>query len=398
MNLRRLLYLVIVLCSINTTSKAQNNHGFELNCKFEGLPDGTTVYLKGQDQDTALVTTISKGDRFSFKGKLLLDGRFCFIHFDTLVTKSTYAIFIMNKTIHISGSLDNEDIIVKGSPGHLEYLNFLNISINGKRKADSISTVLSRIRNKKRLINTESPQHSSLELEMSALETKLFDIIDENIQSARTWIFNHPNSLYAPRLVSFFKSDLGENDSQRAYEILSSEAKRSFYGVELKTELINSKVNIKIVQNEPIQNFTITNLEGKAIRLLEVAAKSRYTLIDCWASWCTPCRAEIPELKRVYSRYKDKGFNILGISSDDKESNWRKAVTEDRTSWDHGIQKDKAISKLFDIRAIPTYILIDSDGKLISFDSSLSSISNFGGSLRGEGLEKKLEELFGSNK
>ena len=106
-------------------------------------------------------------------------------------------------------------------------------------------------------------------------------------------------------------------------------------------------------------------------------------LLDFWASWCGPCRAEFPHLRLAYKEYKDKGFEIFGVSFDDSEEKWLKALKEEKTTWinaaDLSAFQSQAV-KDYGIRGIPYNILVNSKGEIV------------GESLRGEGLEKMLEK------
>lgn len=125
--------------------------------------------------------------------------------------------------------------------------------------------------------------------------------------------------------------------------------------------------------------------EGKTLSLADLRGK--YVLIDFWASWCGPCRRENPNVVRLYNKYKDKGFDILGVSLDTKKEKWVEAIKKDNLTWHH-ISDLKGwssqLSKPYGVRGIPYTVLVDKEGKII------------GKRLRGASLEAKLKELFGS--
>ena len=95
--------------------------------------------------------------------------------------------------------------------------------------------------------------------------------------------------------------------------------------------------------------------------------EGEYLLIDFWASWCPPCNAAAPELKRVYEEYSDKGFEILGVSIDGDKEAWQKKVKEKGFKWPNIMTDDKGkkVIGLYDFRSIPYFVLIDKKGNII---------------------------------
>lgn len=130
-------------------------------------------------------------------------------------------------------------------------------------------------------------------------------------------------------------------------------------------------------------NFSQADPDGKDISLHDLRGK--VVLVDFWASWCGPCRRENPNVKRVYDTYKDKGFEILGVSLDNTRDRWLQAIEQDGLPWLHvsDLQGWKnEVAKLYSVSSIPHTILLDAEGRIIARG------------LRGEQLEAKLAELF----
>ncbi len=146
------------------------------------------------------------------------------------------------------------------------------------------------------------------------------------------------------------------------------------------TDRINVLESVAVGKQAP--DFTQNNTEGNPVSLSSF--KGKYLLVDFWASWCGPCRGENPNVVKLFADYKDKGFDILGVSLDQKKDAWLKAIEEDHLTWNHvsdlkGWGNEVAVQ--YGVSSIPHTILLDKEGKIIAKN------------LRGEELRAKIAEL-----
>lgn len=127
----------------------------------------------------------------------------------------------------------------------------------------------------------------------------------------------------------------------------------------------------------------LPNPEGQTVKLSDLRGK--YVMIDFWAAWCKPCREENPNVVRLYNEYKEKGFEVFGVSLDRTKEAWVDAIEEDGLTWTQVSDLkyfNSAAAETYQVNAIPATYLIDPDGKIIGKD------------LRGPSLEAKLAEIF----
>jgi thiol-disulfide isomerase/thioredoxin len=190
----------------------------------------------------------------------------------------------------------------------------------------------------------------------------------------------------ATRLRSLVKY-IPFQEGQERYNKLPQEIKKSSLGKAIQEELDKIRRSASGVQAFP---FAGTELRGGELKLSDY--KGKYVLLDFWASWCVPCRKGNPHLLSLYCKYKDKGLEIIGVASDDRDPEaWKKAVEKDGIGvWKHllnGRTANAEISFQYGILTLPTKVLVDPRGTIIG---------RYGADGENDAaLDKKLAELFG---
>lgn len=221
----------------------------------------------------------------------------------------------------------------------------------------------------------------SIEIAAVALERKIKDSV------LRPFILGHPQSavsLFALQQYTGSNPDIDIEKVEPLFLALSPK-------VQSYPSAVNLKERIDIVGRTAIgrmaTDFTQNDTLGNPVSLSSFRGK--YLLLDFWASWCQPCRVENPNVVAAYRKYKEKGFDVLGVSLDRNNAKeaWLKAIHDDKLTWTHVSDLNfwnNAAAKLYGIQSIPQNLLISPDGRIIAKN------------LRGHELHEKLEEILGN--
>lgn len=215
-----------------------------------------------------------------------------------------------------------------------------------------------------------------------AAETK-YDEFDHQIaEKAYSYIKQNINNLTSAKLLVDFRYELNEEQQN---DIVAS-ASEEFKNVPGVQKLIDHlEVLKKVAVGQKFTDFEMADIKGKAHKLSEFVGNGKnIVLLDFWASWCPPCRRDMPNLVDTYKEFKGKGFEIVGISLDSKKEAWEKGIKDLNITWTQlsdlkGWKNDGAA--LYGVNSIPHTILVDKDGTIIAKG------------LHGKEVAEKLREL-----
>lgn len=216
---------------------------------------------------------------------------------------------------------------------------------------------------------------------MAALNAKQVELRKQRGLKMLEFAKANPNSFFSLTALSEVAGMYADMATVRT--VLSS-LNKDLQKMDMAKELDQRIVAEQITAiGKPAPAFTQNDLSDKPLSLSDL--KGKVVLLDFWASWCSPCRAENPNMLKQYKIYKDKGFEILSVSLDAKKEPWVEAIEQDGLPWLHVSDLkgwNNAVGRLYGVRGVPACYLIDRDGKIIADN------------VRGEKLNEKLAEIF----
>jgi len=353
---------------INSCTDQKDDNTYTVHLTIEGAED-TWVYME-QQVDTKWI----KFDSAELvSGKAVFTGELEYPEFFYIKIKdmSNYLpAFAEPGEMSITANVANpNDRSIEGSEAHEEFAYII----------DSTNSLTNAIRQLS--MDYRTAQSTNDTLTMNKIEDDYEKLSNQKSEFIMDYAISHPTSAVPVFVVLNNIHSYEFEELDKLNEALDPSIQNSRYVKELNEKVVALK---KVAVGQPFVDFTLDNPEGNPVPLSSVVGKN-YVLVDFWAAWCQPCRAENPNIVEAYNTYHDQGFDVFGVSLDRDMESWKKAIEEDGLIWTQvsDLQSwNSAAGKLYGVRSIPHNLLLDPDGIIIEKN------------LRGEDLQKKLAEIF----
>ena len=358
-----------VLAKASEQVQAGEQAGTKVKYTVNGISkdNGMEIYLMDRLTRQPLDTAIVADGKFSFSGQAEKDALMA-----VLSKNSDWATLFFNDGTPINVNLN--DSTLKGSPMNERFVAY-DLDINVPQG------VLMR-----KIQSMSQQERESKALELSAQLMAIMTSMSQKVEK----IFKEESSTPIP--AAFIEEYLQFNGMEKLDSLLKEKPAYANHPlVKDKMKEISQRMAQENAKTAFIgQQFTDleeADVDGNMHKLSEYVGKGRWVLVDFWASWCGPCRQEMPNVVAAYEKYHEKGFDIIGLSFDNKKEPWVKAIADLKMPWVHlsdlkGWQT--VASSVYRVNSIPDNLLIDPQGKIVARG------------LRAAGLHAKLKEIFDS--
>lgn len=374
--MKKLFYLLLaaaVMASCKTAPKAPH---YNITGKIAGADSVTFVLQKRVDGKTVRVDSA-----MVLKGQFVIKG-------GAVDFPERVSIVAKGKRAGLSFYLENTDIILTG---HIDSL--ANAKIVGSKTQNEYSEYQASLKpfsDKNNALFEEYTvaKKAGDKAKMTEIEKKSDAIYAEQTAFSKDYVKSHPASFLTPTLLNSLSYELDAAEIETYINGLDTTVAKVSIIKDLKVRVAVMKT-VAIGQNAP--DFTLNDVNDKPVSLSSKIGKSKLLLIDFWASWCGPCRAENPNVVKVWKEFNKKGLDIFSVSLDreGEKEKWAQAIKDDKLTWTHVSDLKYwscAAAKLYAVNSIPANFLLDDKGTIIAKN------------LRGDELYNKVKELLTAKK
>lgn len=333
--------------SVVKTETVKNTEGFTINGTIKGYAEGTLVKLLNANTGEAESTATINKNKFTLSGKQAIPD---FKLLQVNNEQRYITLFLDNSTVQLNAEKDSiPQAVITGSKSQNEFQEY-NDALKPYEK----------------MLNQQGNYDAAFMGQAAGILEKFINA--------------HPNSYISPLAIYRYNQLTSNSEKMETlYTGLDANVKMSPIGNYLAQQIAENK---KSLVGKPMPDFSQPDTAGNVVKLSSL--KGQYVLVDFWASWCGPCRAENPNVVRMYNKYKNKKFTVLGVSLDKSKEPWIKAINADALTWTHVSDLQgwsNSVAQQFEVQSIPQNFLLDPEGNVIAKN------------LRGAALEYKLESL-----
>ena len=340
-----------------------------------GYPQPGQIFIQEIKQDgSGKRDTIQLRKDYSYAKKIhLLEPGFYNVNFYGMQAVN----IMLNKSnleLNVDGNKQQGFVEIKGSPDH-DLINTVQRMMSESQGGQEMMALQ---------VEFEKAVTAKNDAKVSELQNRAMLLIENSKSNLVALLKQQPASLALFNLLQ--DPNLIDKDKHLDLFLTANDKfKKDWPTSHFTKELSAMTEKIKITAvGQLAPEIALANPNGQIVKLSSLRGK--YVLIDFWAKWCGPCRKENPNVVKAYKRFKDKGFEVYGVSLDRNKEDWVKAIAEDGLTWTHVSDLkyfDSQAAHDYNINAIPFSILLDKTGKIIAKN------------LRGAALEQKLEEVLG---
>lgn len=355
-----LALLAILLFTTSCKHKNASGGTYTITGKIENATNGEMIICKQQTLESKPDTAyIAQDGSFTFKGTVD-EPIAASIYFPASVAQNQQqqAITLFLEEGNIFVAAKKEELMsasITGGECNKELQQLIAITKPYGLMMKALSDSLKKLYMANNIAAAEALQQSGIKLEKEE-NSAIVKLIKDNPK-------NYASAYLAYQLNSY---DTKLENAQTAFNNLDASVQESYYAKKLK-DIIDRLKSTAIGSKAP--EFTASDLNGKDISLSSF--KGKYVLLDFWASWCSPCRQENPNVVKAYAQFKDKNFAILSFSLDESKEAWQQAVASDKLTWTQVSDLKgwaSSVANQYGIQSIPSNLLLDPDGKIIAKD------------------------------